>query len=147
MEEKKNALQSDYDAIIGRLWDEYEITRSQAVEQSRPVSDINGAQRRLNELKSRIKALGTVNVGAVEEYQEVSERYRFLKSQIEDIENSRTELNRLIDELTMDMQSIFTENFSQISEHYSLRERSSRIWQHFQAVNRRLWPLQSILQS
>ncbi len=119
LEEKKNALQSDYDAIIGRLWDEYEITRSQAVEQSRPVSDINGAQRRLNELKSRIKALGTVNVGAVEEYQEVSERYRFLKSQIEDIENSRTELNRLIDELTMDMQSIFTENFSQISEHFA----------------------------
>ncbi len=85
----------------------------------RQVSDINGAQRRLNELKSRIKALGTVNVGAVEEYQEVSERYRFLKSQIEDIENSRTELNRLIDELTMDMQSIFTENFSQISEHFA----------------------------
>ena len=51
--------------------------------------------------------------------EEVSERYRFLKSQIEDIENSRTELNRLIDELTMDMQSIFTENFSQISEHFA----------------------------
>ncbi len=119
LEEKKNALQSDYDAVIARLWDEYEITRSQAVEQSEPILDVSGAQRRLNELKGRIKALGTVNVGAVEEYKEVSERFNFLKSQVEDVEHSRTELNRLIDELTADMQSIFAENFSQISAHFS----------------------------
>ncbi len=119
LEEKKGTIQAEYDAIIARLWDEYEISRSQAAEFARPIEDETAAQRRLVELKSKIKALGNVNVGAVEEYKEVSERYQFLKTQIEDVENSRLELNRMIQDLTGDMQKIFMDNFQKISLHFS----------------------------
>ena len=119
LEEKKAALQSEYDAVIARLWDEYEITRTQAVELAAPVEDVPRAQRRLGELKGKIKALGNVNVGAVEEYKEVSERYNFLKGQIEDVESSRDELLRMIDQLTGDMQSIFADNFKKIARNFS----------------------------
>lgn len=119
LEEKKAAMQAEYDKIIARLWDEYEVTRSQASELAHPIKDENAAQRRLNELKSKIKSLGNVNVSAVEEYKEVSERYQFLKTQIEDVENSRAELNRMIADLTVDMQKIFTTNFEKISTHFS----------------------------
>lgn len=71
LEEKKASLQAEYDGIISRLWDEYEITRTQASEIARPVEDAGRAQRRLGELKGKIRALGNVNVSAIEEYKEV----------------------------------------------------------------------------
>ncbi len=119
LEEQKTTLQTEYDSIISRLWEEYEITRSQAQEQALPIADANAAQRRLTELKAGIKALGSVNVAAVEEYKEVYERYSFLKAQLEDVEQSRAELERLIDSLTQDMQVIFAENFRRIAAHFS----------------------------
>lgn len=119
LEEKRETIQAEYDAIIARLWDEYEISRSQAAEFTRPIEDEAAAKRRLGELKSKIKALGNVNVSAVEEYKEVSGRYQFLKTQIEDVENSRAELNRMIQDLTGDMQQIFADNFQKISHHFS----------------------------
>ncbi len=119
LEEKKASLQAEYDGIISRLWDEYEITRTQASEIARPVEDAGKAQRRLGELKGKIRALGNVNVGAIEEYKEVSERYRFLKTQTDDAEKSRAELMKLITQLTSDMQSIFADNFGRIAENFS----------------------------
>ncbi|MEM1483927.1 chromosome segregation protein SMC [Oscillospiraceae bacterium PP1C4] len=119
LEEKKTFLQGEYDSIISKLWDEYEITRAKAVELAQPIEDSTKAQRRLGELKSKIKALGNVNVSAVEEYREVSERYQFLKSQTDDAEKSRAELNRLINELTSDMQEIFSENLKKIAANFS----------------------------
>lgn len=119
LEEKKASLQAEYDGIISRLWDEYEITRTQAVELVQPVEDAAKAQRRLGELKGKIRALGNVNVGAIEEYKEVSERYRFLKTQTDDAEKSRAELMKLITQLTSDMQSIFADNFCKIAENFS----------------------------
>ena len=70
----RDRLQAEYDGIISRLWDEYEITRTQASEIARPVEDAGRAQRRLGELKGKIRALGNVNVSAIEEYKEVSEQ-------------------------------------------------------------------------
>lgn len=119
LEEKKTAMQSEYDGIISRLWDEYELTRGEALEQAQPVEDSTAAARRLTELKNSIKSLGNVNVGAVEEYREVSERYTFLKSQTDDVIKSRDEIRELIDRLTGDMQSIFTDNFKRIGENFS----------------------------
>ena len=67
------------------------------------IEDYQQAHRSLQEIKSKIRALGNVNVGAIEEYKEVSERYEFMSAQLEDIEKSREELNRLITELTSKM--------------------------------------------
>lgn len=119
LEEKKRTLQAQYDTIIARLWDEYEVTRSQATQLANPIEDENVANRRLSELKAKIKSLGNVNVSAIEEYKEVSERYQFLKTQIEDVETSRAELNRMIASLTEDMHKIFSNNFDKISTNFS----------------------------
>ncbi|MDD4759415.1 MAG: chromosome segregation protein SMC [Bacteroidaceae bacterium] len=119
LEEKKRTLQAQYDIIIARLWDEYEVTRSQAAQLANPIEDENLANRRLSELKAKIKSLGNVNVSAIEEYKEVSERYQFLKTQIEDVETSRAELNRMIASLTEDMHKIFLNNFDKISTNFS----------------------------
>ncbi|MFR2562432.1 MAG: hypothetical protein ACLS8R_06895 [Anaeromassilibacillus sp.] len=68
------------------MWEEYELTRREAEEVAAPIEDVGQSQKRLNELKGKIKALGTVNVAAVEEYKEVSERYAFMNAQVADVE-------------------------------------------------------------
>ena len=118
LEERKGNLQKEYDEIISRLWEEYELTRREAEEVGAQIENVSKAQKRLNELKSKIKALGTVNVAAVEEYREVSERYEFMTSQIGDVEKSRDELRRLIGDLTHQMKELFLTRFAQINENF-----------------------------
>ncbi|WP_312693015.1 chromosome segregation protein SMC [Caproiciproducens sp.] len=118
LEERKANLQKEYDEIISRLWEEYELTRREAEEIGAKIENAAQAQKRLNELKNKIKALGSVNVAAVEEYKEVSERYEFMKTQIEDVEKSRDELKKLIGELTHQMRDLFVDRFGQINENF-----------------------------
>lgn len=119
MEERKANLQKEYDEIIAKLWEEYELTRREAEEEAggRP-EDPAAAQRRLAELKGSIKALGAVNVTAVEEYGEVRERYEFLTAQVADVEKSRDELGKLIGGLTDRMRELFSERFRQIDKNF-----------------------------
>ena len=118
LEERKISLQNEYDSIISRLWEEYNLTRSEAQRLAEPVENVINAQRDLSGVKSKIKALGTVNVAAIEEYKEVNERYEFLTAQCKDVEDSVSGLLRLIHDLTMQMQEIFIENFHKINEHF-----------------------------
>ena len=85
-----------------------------------PVEDPARASRRLAELKNQIRALGSVNVEAIEEYKEVSQRYEFLSAQVEDVETSKKELLRLIGELTVQMREMFLDRFRQINYHFGL---------------------------
>jgi chromosome segregation protein len=119
LEERRAAAQTDYDGLISRLWEEYGLTRSEAEKISPASAEPAAAQRRLNSVKKEIKDLGDVNVGAIEEYRAVSERYEFLKNQTEDVEKSKFELMSLIGTLTEKMRSIFTEKFSQIDKNFS----------------------------
>ncbi len=118
LEERKANLQKEYDEIISRLWEEYELTRREAEEIGAQIENAAQAQKRLNELKNKIKALGSVNVAAVEEYKEVSERYEFMKAQLEDVEKSRDELKKLIGELTHQMRDLFITRFQLINENF-----------------------------
>ncbi len=118
LEERKANLQKQYDDIIAKLWEEYELTRREAEQTVAPLNDVPAAKKRLNELKSRIKNLGSVNVGAIEEYKEVSERYEFLSAQVSDVEQSRSEIIRLINELTKQMQELFIERFDKINSNF-----------------------------
>ena len=111
-------MQIEYDGIIAKLWDEYELTRSEAQSLAKEI-DKQAGQKRLSEIRSRIKALGSVNVGAIEEYKEVSERYQFMKAQIDDVEKSREELTRLIGTLTEDMRRQFIKSFEEINRNFS----------------------------
>ena len=118
LQERSENLQKEYDAILSRMWEEYELTRREAEEVGERIEDLPTAQRRLAELKNKIKALGAVNVGAVVEYQEVSERYAFLKGQVDDVEKSKAELLELIQDLTKHMRQQFTERFDQINQNF-----------------------------
>ena len=119
LQERKEVMVREYDEVIRKLYDEYELTRSEAEKIGIEIENPTVAKKTLIEVKNKIRALGNVNVSAIEEYKEVSERYNFLSAQIEDVEASRTQLQKLINQLTSQMQEIFTEGFTKISQNFS----------------------------
>jgi len=118
LSERVNSLTEENDGIVNKLLEVYEMTRSEAKEFAQPVEDMLVARKKLSELKQKIRALGNVNVGAIEEYREVSERYEFLSKQMQDVRKSKQELEKLIDELTQEMCRIFTESFAIINRNF-----------------------------
>lgn len=118
LEEKCAAASREADEVVGKLYEEYELTRAEAEAMAPEIDDVTKAGRRLTELKGKIRALGSVNVDAIEEYKEVSERYAFLKAQVGDVEVSKNELLQLIGDLTTQMREIFIERFQQINAHF-----------------------------
>ncbi len=118
VEERKNNVQKEIDDLIFRLQDSYELTRSEAEQQAEPIENVGEAEKQLSSLKNRIRALGSVNVAAVDEYKEVSERYGFMTGQIKDIETAKSELEQLIAQLTADMCTIFQESFTKINQYF-----------------------------
>lgn len=115
LEERKIAMRNEYDNLTSKLYDEYQLTRREAAALEIEIDNYSLAAKRLAELKSQIRALGSVNVSAIEEYKEVSERYEFLSGQISDVETSRAELNKMIDDLTGKMAEQFREQFNRIN--------------------------------
>jgi len=118
LEERHISMQKEYDEIIAKLWDEYELTKSEAKEIAIEIENVPKSTTELNSIKSKIRSLGSVNVSAIEEYQEVNQRYEFLSFQVKDAESSRNELIRLIGELTKKMQEIFFDNFNKINDNF-----------------------------
>ncbi len=119
LEERKINLQKQYDDIISKLWEEYELTRREAQEIAITIDEPASANKRLNQLKQSIKALGNVNVSAIEEYKEVSERYEFMSTQVNDVEKSKREIEKLITDLTKQMKEVFVESFEQINKNFT----------------------------
>lgn len=119
LEERKSAMMREYDDVCAKLFEEYELTRREAEQLGIVIENVGQSQKRLSELKSKIKALGSVNVAAIDEYREVSERYLFLGGQIEDVETSKKELIKMINELTDKMAKRFSESFILINESFS----------------------------
>ena len=116
--EKKVTYQTEFDKIISQLYEEYELTRSEAVSEAKPVEDKAEANKELNSIKNRMKALGSVNLDAIDEYTEVSKRYEFMKAQLGDVVKSKNELEKLIDELTENMKVIFSDSFNKINDNF-----------------------------
>lgn len=117
--ERKEVMLKEYDEVIRKLYDEYELTRSEAEKIASEPEHPGEAKRKLAEIKGKIRNLGSVNVSAIEEYKEVKERYDFLSAQIEDVETSRAQLQKLINQLTTQMRDIFTDGFAKISANFS----------------------------
>ena len=113
--ERRETMQKEFDDISNKLYDEYELTRREAEELNIVIENIPEAKKRLNELKGKIRGLGNVNVSAIEEYKEVSERYSFMFGQVNDVEKSKAELIKLINELTGKMGTQFKEQFDKIN--------------------------------
>ena len=118
LSERKEVMTAEYDDVIKRLYDEYGLTRSEAERTGIEIEKPTDAKRQLADIKSKIRALGNVNVSAVEEYKEVKERYDFMKAQIDDVESARASLHKLINQLTSQMQELFIIGFDKINENF-----------------------------
>ena len=116
--ERKAAAESEYDATAAKLWDEYQLTVSQAEELCVEFDSLPALRAQVADLRNQIRALGNVNVSAIEEYQEVRERYDALSTQVADVEGSRNELTRMIASLSGQMKEIFTDSFRAINENF-----------------------------
>lgn len=117
--ERRKGVMDEYDKLVGQLLDDYGLARTEAEARYSAPDDPKEAGRRLAELRASIKALGNVNLGAIEEYAEVSERYEFLTAQLDDVNKSKLELEKLVESLTESMRSMFTESFELISKRFS----------------------------
>ncbi len=113
--ERRDSMQKEFDEISNKLYEEYELTHREAEEMDIVIENVPESKKRLNELKSKIRALGNVNVSAIEEYKEVAERYSFMHGQVNDVEKSKAELIKLINELTGKMGVQFKEQFDKIN--------------------------------
>ena len=117
LEQKKVTTAMEERQIIDRLWESYALTPGTAGEHAAEIESIASGSRRIGELKRKIGGLGTPNLGAIEEYARVNERYTYLASQRDDVLNSKRELESIIRDITKEMTSIFVTEFKKI-DHY-----------------------------
>lgn len=119
LEEQQNNLQQEYDGTISRLWEEYEISFSDAQALCIAFESVTELRRNVAEVRGKIKALGNVNVGAIEEYKEVSQRYEFMRAQVTDVETAKAELLQMITGLSDEMRTLFMQSFAQINKNFA----------------------------
>ena len=118
LEQKKLTSDLEEKQIIDKLWDSYGLTPGTAGEHRGEIESVAAGQRRSADLKRRITMLGTPNLGAIEEYARVNERYTYLSEQRNDVLTSKKELEGIIQDITMEMTVIFVEEFRKINEHF-----------------------------
>ncbi len=115
LSQNKEKIENNRDQKIDYMWSEYEITLNQAAGmKDEELNNENEIRKTVSGIKSDIKKLGDVNVGAIEEYKEISERYEFLKGQHEDLTAAKDKLIGIINELDTGMRERFTSKFEEI---------------------------------
>jgi chromosome segregation protein len=126
LQSKLNAHVSKYDKIIfeidqnkNRLWEDYETTYDNIKDSVEPVEKVGEQTKRIQSLKNSIKALGPVNLGALQEFSELSERLEFMTKQRDDIEAAKKDLEQVIEDLLNKMRSEFTAHFDTINSNFS----------------------------
>ncbi len=117
-EQRRISAELETKQIIDKLWDNYELSRSAAMEISRPLDDTSEANKKIAEIKRDISKLGTPNIGAIDEFERVNTRYTYLTEQRDDIEKSKSELNEIISDITEEMKNIFSREFEQINKRF-----------------------------
>ena len=117
LEQKKVTSSMEEKQIVDKLWDSYGLTPGIAPEHRGEIENVTAGNRRGAELKRKIAALGTPNLGAIEEYARVNERYTYLAGQRDDVLTSKRELESVIRDITKEMTTIFVSEFGKI-DHY-----------------------------
>ena len=120
LQNKKETTALEERTIIDKLWDSYELTPGTAAEKRGEIESVAAGNRRISELKRKISALGTPNLGAIEEYARVNERYSYLVEQRDDVLNSKRELETIIRNITQEMTTIFVAEFQKINHHFGV---------------------------
>ena len=116
LEQKKVSASMEEKQILDKLWENYELSHEAARQQRVEIESVQKAGRRIAELKRSISALGNVNVGAIEEFQRVNERYTYLTDQRDDVDKAKKELEGIIAGITDEMKTIFQREFATINE-------------------------------
>ena len=119
LEQKKASAAMEENVILDKLWENYELSHSDALEQRIELESVPKANRRISELKRAISALGSVNVGAIEDFERVNARYTYLTSQRDDVTKAKNELLGIIENITGEMTGIFREQFALIRASFS----------------------------
>jgi len=117
-EERISTMETSYDDIITKLWEEYDLTIQTARRFCVEITDEGQMKKELNSVKNAIRRLGNVNVGAIAEYKDVSQRYTYLKAQLDDLRQSKNQLVKLITSLNGEMKTLFTQSFDIINENF-----------------------------
>ena len=112
---KCGTLKNDKDSLVSRIWDEYELSVSEAAELGYEFKDKAEAKAQVTTLKNSIRGLGSVNVDAIEEFADVSKRYEELSAQLKDLESAKESLEKIILDLEAEMTQIFSEKFKTIN--------------------------------
>ncbi len=116
LEVRKSKLDTDIEAIQNKMWEDYETTPNTATNYAEVTST---TQKEVDKLKSEMRALGTVNINAVEEFKALKDRYDFLSTQRTDLEESEKSLNKIIDDMTRLMKIQFAEQFEVINKNFT----------------------------
>ena len=118
LEQKKLTASMEERQIIDKLWDTYGLTPGTAIEKKGHIDSVTAGSRRIGELKRKIAGLGTPNLGAIEEYARVSERYAYLTEQRDDVLTSKRELESIIRNIQQEMTTVFLAEFAKIDHHF-----------------------------
>ena len=118
LEERRKGEEREKERIVAMLLESYDLTVSMAMEQAKPLDNLLAAENELEDLRKQITKLGNVNMESIEEYRTVSERYKFQTAQLDDIEKSKRELERLIADLTEDIKTRFLNSFEEINKSF-----------------------------
>ncbi|MDO8685919.1 MAG: chromosome segregation protein SMC, partial [Clostridiales bacterium] len=119
IELKRVKVEAELDVVQNRLWDEYQLTFTDALELKKDIGGLAKAQKSISEYKEAIRALGPVNMAAIEDYIKTKERYEFMKEQHGDLEKSAEKLHRVIHDMASIMKKQFLEKFRQINESFN----------------------------
>ncbi|MFX0549098.1 chromosome segregation protein SMC [Hathewaya histolytica] len=109
-------FETEYETMLQKLNEEYDLTYAQAIDYKIEDIDVNSTKNNIDKLKNNINKLGIVNVGSIEEYREVKEKYSFMNEQKEDMEASKEKIISVIEEMTLRMREIFKENFEKLNQ-------------------------------
>jgi chromosome segregation protein len=107
-------VEADVEGLYNRLNEEYMLTYAEALKYNNEITNLEKHKSEISQLKNQIASLGMVNVGAIEEYKEVKEKYTFMNSQKEDLIGAKNELQEMINEMTLKMKSVFSENLEKL---------------------------------
>ena len=118
LEQKKVTTALEERQIVDKLWDTYGLTPGTAGEHRVEIESVAAGNRRVAELKRKITLLGTPNLGAIEEYARVNERYMYLATQRDDVLNSKRDLESIIRDITREMTTIFVAEFQKINKYF-----------------------------
>ena len=116
LDQRRVSASMEEKQLLDKLWETYELSHEAARQQRVEIESVQKASRRISELKRSISGLGNVNVGAIEEFQRVNERYTYLTDQRDDVDKAKKELEEIIAGITNEMKAIFQREFTTINE-------------------------------